>query len=102
MTSTPTADPRASSTVVDGSAADLVRELKRGEGGDIGVHGSITLARSLIQDRLIDELRLVITPVVAGSGRRLFDQEVDTRRLQLLDANSTPSGTLLAHYRVAG
>ena len=101
-TSRPPADPWANSTVVEGLVADRVRELKGRSGGDIGVHGSITLARSLIQDGLLDELRLVITPVVAGSGRRLFDQDVDTRRLQLLEARSTPSGTLLAHYRVDG
>ncbi len=87
------------STFVDEPAADYVAQLKGGEGGDIGIHGSISLAQSLLRAGLIDELQLVVAPTVAGRGRRLFEGEDDLRRLELDDAESTPSGLVLLHYR---
>lgn len=89
-------------TVVSGSVADLLADLKAEPGGDIGVHGSVALAQSLLSDGLIDELRLVVGPVVAGKGRRLFAAEGAGRRLELLEAEQTPSGSLLLGYRVGG
>lgn len=86
-------------TVVHGSVRDLVGELRSRPGGDIGVHGSITLAQSMFADGLIDELRLVVAPNVAGSGRHLFDR-AGRRRLRLLESERTPSGALLNSYRV--
>jgi dihydrofolate reductase len=68
-------------------------------GGDIGIHGSIALAQSLLRARLVDELRLVIAPVVAGRGRRLFDGDDDLQRLELLEITRTPNGTLFLAYR---
>lgn len=58
------------------------------------------MAQSLLQVGLVDELRLVIAPRVAGLGCRLFAENEDLRRLELLRSVSTPSGALLADYRI--
>jgi dihydrofolate reductase len=78
---------------------DVVRELKSGDGGDVGVHGSISLTQSLLAAGLVDELRLVIAPQVVGTGRRLFEEGV-SYPLELLQSMSSPTGSLLVHYRV--
>ena len=88
----------ANTTLVTGDAAAAVTELKQQPGGAIGVHGSIALCRSLLGAGLVDELRLVVAPTTAGSGRRLFD-EAALQRWELLDATTTPSGGLLLGYR---
>lgn len=90
----------AKSTVVRNSAVPYVTGLKRPPGDDIGLHGSIDLARSLLRAGLVDELRLVVAPAVAGRGRRLFDDEGVRQKLTLLDVDRTSSGTLLLGYRV--
>jgi dihydrofolate reductase len=89
----------AKSTIVTTPAVDYVERLKQGAGGDIGIHGSISLARSLLRARLVDELRLVIAPTIAGSGRRLF-ADGDTRDdLELVDVERSDAGTLFLGYR---
>jgi dihydrofolate reductase len=87
-------------TAIPGPVPDFVRHLKARPGGDIGVHGSIELTRSLIVAGLVDELRLVIAPALAGRGRRLFSDPHEMQRLQLLRSASTSSGSLLVDYRV--
>ncbi len=81
-------------------AEEYVRGLKAGNGGDIGVHGSIALSRSLLAAGLVDELHLVVAPTLAGRGRRLFDGDHELRRADLLSARSTPAGLLLLDYRL--
>jgi len=80
---------------------DYVRDFKRQSGGDIGIHGSTTLARSLIGARLVDELRLVMPPTIAGHGKRLFsaDSEMALQQFDLLDVEKSPKGTLFLHCR---
>jgi dihydrofolate reductase len=85
-------------TVVRRSAEDFVAELKQTDGGAIGVHGSIGLARSLLRAELVDELRLVVFPVSTGTGHRLFE-ETGLMRWRFVDAEPTPSGALLLHYQ---
>ena len=82
---------------------DYVRHLKQQSQGDIGIHGSTQLARSLISTRLVDELRLVIPPTIAGHGKRLFsgDSSRDLQQFDLVDVQRTPKGTLFLHYRAA-
>jgi len=99
-TSTPLLAPWTNVTPIDGPVLDFVRDLKSQAGGDIGVHGSIELTRSLFDAGLVDELRLVIAPAVVGPGRRLFGEGHGARRLQLLRCVSTSSGALLTDYRV--
>lgn len=77
-----------------------MRELKSRPGGDIGVHGSIQLAQSLLEAGLVDELQLVVGPAFGCTGRRLFAAVEGGRRLELLEATPTPSSSLLLAYRV--
>ena len=83
--------------------ADYVRQLKQQSDGDIGIHGSTELARSLIAARLVDELRLVLPPTIAGRGKRLFsaDSDMDLQQFDLVEIQKTPKGTLFLHYRAA-
>lgn len=99
VTSSTPAQEWANSILVTTPVADYVTDLKGRPGGDIGIHGSIELARSLLRARLVDELRLVVAPVVAGRGRRLFDGDDHLHALELLDVARTPQGTLFLSYR---
>src|ERR1700684_1563187 len=72
-TSAPLKREWANVTVVDGRLVEFVRDLKDRPGGDIGVHASISVAQALLAADVVDELRLVIAPRIAGSGRRLLD-----------------------------
>ena len=94
-------DPRVvvGSTAVDGSLVEQVRELKARSGGDIGVHASISVAASLLAAGVVDELRLVIAPNLAGRGRRLLDLPHPIS-LELTESEISPSGALLLAYRV--
>jgi dihydrofolate reductase len=100
VTSTPLANDWNNSEAVHAPIADVVGELKAQPGGDIGVHGSIQLAQSLLAESLVDELQLVIGPAFGFGGRRLFEKVDDVRRLELLSARATPSGSLLLAYRI--
>jgi catechol 2,3-dioxygenase-like lactoylglutathione lyase family enzyme len=59
--------------VIDGGLVEFVRDLKRQPGGDVGVHGSISVAQALLAAGVVDEIRLVFAPAIVGSGRRLLD-----------------------------
>ena len=98
FTSTALSQEWANTTAVGTPATDYVRELKRQPGGDIGIHGSIDLARSLLRAGLVDELQLVVAPALAGHGRRVTDRD-ETQRLELLDFQRSPKGTLFLAYR---
>jgi dihydrofolate reductase len=100
VTSTPLSNEWHNAEAVGGPIEDLVRDLKDRPGSDIGVHGSIQLAQSLLKAGLVDELRLVVGPVVGFTGRRLFASADDVRRLELLSATPTPSGSVLLNYRL--
>ena len=69
--------------------------------GDVMVGGSITLATALLREGLADEVRLLVTPYVAGAGHRLFDGVTD-RHLELISARPTPTGSVLVRYRLDG
>jgi dihydrofolate reductase len=80
------------STLLDGDAAEAVHALKATDGGTIGVHGSVSLVQSLLRAGVIDELRLVVFPVLAGRGRHLIDSDGPQVQLDLAWARSTPAG----------
>ena len=88
----------SATTRVTDPAAAYVAELKRIGGADIGIHGSLTLARSLLREHLVDELRLVVAPSLAGDGRRLFDGHSGLQRFELIGSDRS-GGCLLLHYR---
>lgn len=100
-TSTPLAREWTNTTVIDGDLADFVRDLKRQQGGDIGIHASITVARALLAAGVVDELRLVIAPTIVGSGRRLLDG-LPSIRLEHVRTAVSSGGYLLVDYRVVG
>ena len=101
VTSTPLATQWGDAEAVRGPLPDAVRDLKATEGGDIGVHGSIELAQSLLAEGLVDELHLAVAPVLDPEGRRLFDGLPALQRLQLHSATPTSSGALWLVYRPA-
>jgi dihydrofolate reductase len=98
-TSTPLEREWTNSRVIDGGLVDFVRHLKGQQGGDIGVHASISVTRTLLAADVVDELRLVIAPTIAGSGQRLFDGSPPIR-LETIRSTASPSGHLLVDYRV--
>lgn len=76
-----------------------MRQLKGRPGGDIGVHASISVTRTLLAAGVVDELRLVIAPTIAASGRRLLDG-LPPLRLETIRGTASPSGDLLVDYRL--
>jgi dihydrofolate reductase len=98
-TSTPLDQDWANATAVDGSLVDFVRDLKEQSGGDIGVHASISVVQALLAADVVDELRLVIAPKIAGSGRRLLDG-LPSIKLETIRSETSPAGYLLVDYRV--
>jgi dihydrofolate reductase len=98
-TSTPLDQDWANATVIGGDLMEFVRDLKRQSGGDIGVHASISVAQALLAGGVVDELRLVIAPRIAGGGRRLFDG-VPSIELESIETEISPTGSLLIGYRV--
>jgi len=89
----------ANTTVVHDPLDDFLMDLKSQPGGDIGVHASVTLAQSLLERGLVDELRLVIAPALAATGRKLFVNPA-RHRLELTRNVASPAGYLLVDFRV--
>jgi dihydrofolate reductase len=89
------------STLVEGDVAAAVTALKQEDGGDLHVIGSTQLAQTLIEHDLVDELRLMIDPVVLGGGKRIFRDDGLLRPLQLTDGQVTSMGAILATYAPA-
>jgi dihydrofolate reductase len=98
-TSEPLERDWAHATAVDGGLVGFVRDLKARPGGDIGVHASISVAQALLAAGVVDELRLVIAPRIAGRGRRLLDG-LPSIQLESIRSTASPSGHLLVDYRV--
>jgi dihydrofolate reductase len=86
------------STLLEGEVAEAVAALKQAEGGDLHVIGSTELVRTLIEHDLVDELRLMIDPVVLGGGKRIFRDDGLLRQLRLVDGQVTGAGAILATY----
>jgi dihydrofolate reductase len=88
------------STALQGELADAVAALKQ-EDGDLHVIGSTELVQALIEHGLVDELRLMIDPVVLGGGKRIWQDDGVLRPLRLVDTETTPSGAIFATYAPA-
>jgi dihydrofolate reductase len=91
--------PWPNSTLLSGDVIEAVASLKQEPGGDLNIMGSGALIRSLMPHDLIDEFMLTITPVVLGEGHRLFGEGTPLTRLQLMDAETTTTGAVIATYR---
>jgi dihydrofolate reductase len=86
------------STVLSGDAVEEVSRLKRELDGNVVVPGSIRLARTLIEHELVDELRMMVYPVVLGAGERLFGELPDKRRVRLVEATTVGDGIAVLRY----
>jgi dihydrofolate reductase len=89
------------STVIDGDVAAEVTKLKDELDGDIVVHGSAQLVQTLLDDDLVDELRLMVFPVVLGSGKRIFGETRDKKALRLADSRTVGDGVAILIYEPA-
>ena len=103
VASTTLTDPLwADTTVLTGDVAAAVGELKAKPEGELQVHGSGALIRSLLDHDLVDEMTLLVCPVVVGQGRRLFPDTGQDRALELVESRATPSGVTIQVYRPTG
>ncbi|RRS01739.1 dihydrofolate reductase family protein [Glycomyces terrestris] len=103
VASTTLAAPRwAGTTVLSGDVAAAVRELKSAPGGELQVHGSGTFVRWLLAHGLVDELTLLVCPVIVGQGTRLFPEDGPDLALDLVESRSFPKGIVAQTYRPAG
>jgi dihydrofolate reductase len=92
-------DPQwTNSTVLSGDVVDEITKLKEEQDGDIVVHGSARLVQSLIENDLVDELRLMVFPVVLGTGKRLFGETTDKKRLRLSSSTVVGDGVAIQVY----
>jgi dihydrofolate reductase len=95
-------DPEwTNSTVLDGDLASEVSKLRDEVDGDIVVHGSAQLVQGLVENGLVDELRLMVFPVVLGAGKRLFGETSERQRLRLSDSKTVGDGVQILTYEPA-
>jgi dihydrofolate reductase len=103
VASTTLTNPRwANTTVLSGDLAAAIGELKAKPAGELQVHGSGALTRWLFENDLVDEMTLLIVPVVVGQGARLFPDTGPDMALDLVDSRAFPKGITLQVYRPAG
>ena len=89
-------------TVISGDTAAGIRELKAQPGGELVVVGSGVLARWLLENELVDEINLIVCPVIVGDGLRLFPQQGKDFGLELVETRAFPTGVLAHTYRLTG
>lgn len=89
-------------TVLSGDLAAAIGELKGTPGGELQVHGSGTLTRWLLEHELVDEMNLLIIPIIVGTGERLFPENGPDLALDLVHSRPFPKGITLQIYRPAG
>jgi dihydrofolate reductase len=103
LASTTITDPQwADTTVLSGDLAAAIGELKAKPGGELQVHGSGALIRWLLDHDLVDEIQLLIVPVVVGQGTRLFPDAGPDIALELVDSRADSKGVTIQVYRPAG
>jgi dihydrofolate reductase len=91
----------SNTTVLNGDVASEVAKLREEHDGEIVVHGSAQLVQTLVEHDLVDELRLMVFPVVLGTGKRLLGETSDKKRLQLADSKTVGDGVAILVYRPA-
>jgi dihydrofolate reductase len=96
-------DPQwVDTTVLSGDVAAAIRELKARPGDELQVHGSVNLIRWLLENELVDEINLLVCPVIVGQGTRLFPDSGTDIALELIDSRAFPKGITLQVYRPGG
>ena len=103
VVSTTLTDPQwTNSTVIGGDVVEEIGKLKERPGDDLVVHGSVTLVRTLIENDLVDEYRLMVFPVVLGKGKQLFGETAAKKPLRLVDSKPVgPDGVVVLTYEPA-
>ena len=101
VSSTLTEPEWSNSTVIAGDLADAIAKLKEELSGDVVVHGSAQLAQGLLERDLVDELRLMVFPVVLGKGKRLFGETSGKLPLRLADSRVVGAGVAILTYEAA-
>src|SRR5690242_2479166 len=101
VSSTLTEPTWTNTTVLDGDLAEAIAKLKADHAADVVVHGSRRLAQALLEQDLVDELRLMVFPVVLGSGKRLFGETVDKKPLELTNSQAVGDGVAILVYERA-
>jgi dihydrofolate reductase len=89
------------SKLIKGNVAEEVYQLKQQSGQDILIAGSRQLVHTLMHHNLIDEYRLMVNPIVLGTGKRLFDEAMEKTDLRLANSTTFPTGIVLLSYRPA-
>jgi dihydrofolate reductase len=89
------------STVLSGDVVEEVTKLRRSLEGEIVIHGSPRLVQTLLEHDLVDELRVMLFPVVLGTGKRLFGETSDKKRLRLTDSKTVGDGIPILIYEPA-
>lgn len=103
VASTTLTEPRwANTTVLSGDVAAAVGELKAKGGGELQVHGSGGLIRWLLDNELVDEMTLIVCPVVIGQGTRLFPDTGPDATFDLVESRTTPKGVTILVYQPTG
>jgi dihydrofolate reductase len=93
-------DPEwSNSTVLSGDVVEEISKLRQRQDGNIVVHGSARLVQTLVEHDLVDELRLMVFPVVLGTGKRLFGETSDKKPLRLVDSKTVGDGVAILIYR---
>lgn len=98
------ADPArwSNTTVLEGDPVEATKRLRNEHSGDIVVHGSAQLAQTLLEHDLVDEMHLMVFPVLLGSGKRLFRETNDKKSLRLVDSKIVGDGIAILTYQQAG
>ena len=89
----------SNSTLIKENVAEEIEKLKKGPGKDIVISGSATLVRSLLQYGLLDELKLMVHPILVGGGKRLFEDGGEQKALELVESKTFETGVLYLTYR---
>jgi dihydrofolate reductase len=89
----------ADATIISGDAAAAIKALKLQPGKDMVLWGSISLARSLMKENLVDEYHIQLCPVLTGGGRSFFSQEIDFSKLTLLESRHYNTGVMFLNYQ---
>jgi dihydrofolate reductase len=90
------------STILKGDVVKEVSALRQRLKGNIGVHGSARLVQTLLEHDLVDELRLMVYPVILGSGKRLFGDTTDKKNLNLAQSKTVGDGVVILIFKAAG
>jgi dihydrofolate reductase len=90
------------STLIKGDAPQEIARLKTLDGPELQVHGSSNLIQTLLKHNLVDEMHVLIFPVVIGNGKRLFGEGTNPSDFRLVESKTSPSGVIVATYELRG